>query len=147
MWSPEKTCNGQDIMRKTIISLGGAALLAAVAGASTARPALKDVERITEGLIATGIAYEISNVCDSIDARTLRGINFLWSLKGHARELGYTEAEIDAFVDDKAEQARLEGIARQRLASMGAVAGRPDTYCDVGRAEIAAQTEIGQLLR
>lgn len=134
-------------MRKTILSLLAGATLVAVAGSSAARPALKDVTQITEGLIATGIAYEISEVCDSIDARTLRGINFLWGLKGQARDLGYTNAEIDAYVDDKAEQARLEGIARQRLASKGAVAGKPETYCAVGRAEIASGSQIGALLR
>ncbi len=130
--------------------LTGAAALAA--GLATAAPAaalgpLKDVTAISEGLIATGIAVEISDVCDELQPRLLRGIAYLNSLKDHARSLGYSEAQIDAYVDDRAEKRRLEAIARARLAEKGAVEGRPETYCAVGRAEIAADSAIGRLLR
>ena len=135
-------------MRKTVLSFVGAlALIGFAASSGNAKPALKDVPQITEGLIATGIAYEISRVCDDIDARTLRGINFLWGLKQTARDMGYTEAEIDAFVDDKAEKAALEAEARKRLVEMGAVGGNTASYCAVGQAEIARQSAVGQLLR
>ena len=117
------------------------------AGNLSAKPALRDVAHITEGLIAVGIAYEISQECESLDARFFRGISFLNGLKSHARGLGYSDAEIDAYTDDKQEQNRLEGIARTRLFSLGAIAGQPETYCAVGRAEIAAETPIGRLLR
>ena len=127
-------------------------LAACLAGLGTVPPAaantpLRDVPRITEGIIAAGIAYEIGRVCDDIGVRWLRGVNFLYSLERHAVTLGYSEAEVEAFVDSKAEQDRLEAIARARLADKGAVVGQPATYCAVGRAEIAARSQIGQLLR
>ena len=134
-------------MRRSILTLVGATGLVALAGNLSAKPALGEVEYITEGLIAAGIAYEISEVCGDIDARLIRGLTFLNGLKSHARGLGYTDAEIDAFTDDKAEQDRLEGIARARLASMGAVVGQPETYCTVGSAEISRGSTIGSLLR
>lgn len=110
------------------------------------RPPLGEVEVVTEGLIQTAIAYEIDRVCEELDGRRIQGIAFLWSLHAEARRLGYSGSEIEAFVDDDAEKDRLEAIARERLRGMGAVEGRPATYCEVGRAEIAAGSRIGQLL-
>lgn len=118
-----------------------------VAGATAARAELRNERQITEGLIATAIAYEIGKRCDSLDARLVAGVNFLWSLRRQASDLGYSDAEIDAYVDDRAEQRRLEAIARDRLRSMGAIEGDWATYCAVGEAEIAADSRIGRLLR
>ncbi|PWG16621.1 DUF5333 domain-containing protein [Salibaculum griseiflavum] len=112
-----------------------------------AKPPLSEVPFITEGLIDTGIAYEISEVCDDIHARMLRGLGFLLSLERHALDIGYSRDEVDAYIDNKQEAERLEAIARARLADMGAVVGQPETYCDVGRREIAAGSQIGRLLR
>ncbi len=126
-----------------------AALLATTlaAGPAAAQQSLSEVGYVTEGLIAVGIAYEISEVCGDIDPRTLRGLAYLNQLRGHAKSLGFSNAEIDAFVDDRAEQDRLEGIARARLAGMGATPGDEASHCAVGRAEIGKQSTIGYLLR
>ena len=118
-----------------------------IAGATAARADLRDERQITEGLIATAIAYEIGDKCADIDARLVAGVNYLWSLRRLAQEMGYSEAEIDAYVDDREEQRRLEAIARDRLRSLGAIPGQWETYCTVGRAEMAADSRIGRLLR
>lgn len=126
------------------------ALTTAVTLAATAAPAqqsLRNVGYVTEGLIAVGIAYEISEVCGSISARTLRGLGYLNQLRSHARGLGYSNAQIKDFTDSKTEQDRLEAIARQRLANMGAAPGDAASHCAVGRAEIAKESTIGYLLR
>jgi hypothetical protein len=124
------------------------ALLCAVPGAAMAEelPPLGQVAEITEGLIATAIAYEIGERCDGIDGKRLQGIAYLWSLESRARQLGYSRDEIQDFIDDDAEKDRLEAIARARLRDMGAVEGQWDTYCEVGRAEIAKGSQIGRLL-
>ena len=118
-----------------------AALLAAPASA-----ALKDERAISEGLIVIGIAYEISEVCPEIDARRLRGLNALLSLRNAARRMGYSNAEIEAYIDDDAEKDRLEAIARDRLARLGARRGDVAAHCTVGRAEVAKGSSIGRLL-
>lgn len=118
-----------------------------LAGATAAKPGLRDVTRITEGLIDTAIAYEIGDKCETLDARFVAGVNFLYALREHAVELGYSDDEIDAYVDDRAEQQRLEALARERLGGKGAVEGQWETYCAVGRVEIANGSQIGQLLR
>ncbi len=108
---------------------------------------LKEVEYVSEGIIATGIAYEIGRVCPSLTARVLAGIFFLYELQSHAYDLGYSKAEVDGYINDKDEKLRLEAIARERLVVMGAVVDQPETYCRVGRQEIALESQIGKLLR
>ncbi len=121
------------------------ALLAATSVA--ANTPLKEVREISEGLIAAGMAIEIGDKCGSVNVRTIRGMLFLNSLKNRAEELGYSSAEVDAYVNDRVEKARLEDIARGRLRDLGAVPGDEQSYCAVGRAEIQADTTVGRLLR
>lgn len=135
------------MMKTSILSVTAAIALVALSGSVFAKPALKDVSVVREGVITVGIAYEISQKCDSLRARTFRGLSFLNSLQEHARSLGYTKAEIDAYVDDRAEKNHLESIARTRLVEMGAVSGDAASYCAVGRSEVAAGSQIGRLLR
>ena len=122
------------------------AIIAALA-ATSATADLRDETQITEGIIAVGIAYEVSQQCPSISPRRIRGINYLYALKGMASDLGYSDAEIEAFIDNKSEEKRLEGIARQRLAARGASAGSPESFCVIGREEMAKGSAIGRLLR
>lgn len=121
-------------------------VLAAPAAAQDV-PALSRDPRITEGLFATAMAYEIGRVCPTLDGRRVEGLAFLLSLQAYARSQGFSQDEIDAYIDDEAEFDRLEGIARERLAGMGAVEGQPGTYCAVGQAEIAKGSQVGRLLR
>lgn len=110
-------------------------------------PPLKEVERVREGIITAGMVLAIAHECPELEVRQLRGIAFLNGLRAHAERLGYTRAEIEAYLDDSAEEARLTRIALDRLAAMGAVEGDPDGVCAAGRAQIAAGTQIGRLLR
>jgi len=135
-------------MRKTpILALAFIAGIVGLAGNLSAQTALKDVAHVREGIIAVGMAVELSDKCGSLSPRTLRGINYLRSLQNHARDLGFSQAQIDAYVDDKSEKRRLEGIARARLADMGVVNGSETTYCAVGRSQINEGTAVGRLLR
>ena len=131
--------------RKSLAAFGLAAVL--LAGPVGAQTPLKDVAYVRDGIIHVGMAYEISEKCGDLSARLFRGLGFLQSLKNHARGLGYTEAEIDAYVNDAAEKDRLEAIAREALADLGVVEGVESSYCAVGRAQIAANTRVGWLLR
>jgi hypothetical protein len=121
--------------------------VALVAGTTAAQRSLSEVPEITEGLIATMMAYEIAERCDTIEPRLLRGIAFLESLYRRALELGFTDAEVRAYVENPEEKARLEAIAWERFAALGGVRGDYATYCAVGEAQIAADTPVGRLLR
>lgn len=118
-----------------------------LAGSLSAQTALKDVTRVRDGIVHVGMAYEISEKCGSIRARTFRGLGFLQELKNYARDQGFSDAEIEAYVDDRDEKRRLEGIARQQLVALGVIEGDESSYCAVGRDQIARQTRVGWLLR
>ena len=127
------------------LALAAATLVAGfVPGA--ARAGLGQEARITEPLIGIGMAWEISEVCPDISARKLRGLTALMSLRATARGLGYSEAQIDDWIDDDAEKDRLEAIARRRLAQKGAARGDVAAHCALGRAEISAGSQVGRLL-
>ena len=115
--------------------------------AASAQAALKDVAYVRDGIVHVGMAYELSERCDGLRARLFRGLGFLQSLKRHASDLGYSDEEIDDYVNDRDEKKRLEAIARTQLIALGVVEGEEASYCAVGRAQIAANTRVGWLLR
>lgn len=124
-----------------------AAIAGLVASAAMANPPLKDVEYVREGLITAGMAIELGDKCDDVSVRMIRGLNFLRGLEGHARDLGYTDAEIDAYTSDSEEEERLKQIAYGRLADMGVVPGEPATYCAAAQVQVDQGTQLGRLLR
>ncbi|MBU2993810.1 DUF5333 domain-containing protein [Octadecabacter sp. 1_MG-2023] len=131
---------------KTKMTWAMAATIAmTLSGTASANPG--NVERVTEGLIAAGMAIELDDHCGSVSVRMIRGLNFLQGLKRHLSDLGYSNSEIDQYIDNDAEKDRLEAIARQRLADLGVRRSDPSTYCTVARSQMAAGTQVGQLLR
>lgn len=121
--------------------------VAVIAGATAAKSDLRNEATITEGLIAAAIAYEVGDKCPDLSARIVQGVQFLWSLEAHARSLGYSRSEIDAYIHSDTEKDRMEALAWQRFAELGGVREDTATYCAVGKAEIAKGSQIGQLLR
>ncbi|SMX32558.1 DUF5333 domain-containing protein [Octadecabacter ascidiaceicola] len=131
---------------KTKTTWAAATSIALILGNSvTADPS--NVEHVTEGLIAAGMAVELDDHCGDVKVRLVRGINFLQGLQRDLEDLGYSDAEIDQYIDNDVEKARLEGIARERLNALGVRTGDPATYCAVARAQIAQGTQVGRLLR
>lgn len=135
------------MIKRSLLTVTLTAGLVALAGALSAQSSLKDEPSVRDGIIFVGMAYEISQRCDTIDARIFRGIGYLQTLKRRARDLGYSDAEIEAYVNDDAEERRLTEVARGQLALLGVDTDENDSYCAVGRAQIAAGTRVGWLLR
>jgi hypothetical protein len=135
------------MIRKTLTAMTFGFLALAIAGGAQAKSLLKDVVEIQERLIVIGIAYRIDERCDSLSIRDFRKNTALLGVANRAMQLGYTRAEITAYIDDKVEKDRLVTVAEGRLAEMGAVEGQPETFCRVGQEQITAGTDIGRLLR
>ncbi len=131
------------MMRRTAFGL---ALLAFPVSAS-ALPPLHENPTVVNGFYAIGLADELRKNCGSIEPRWFRAYNFLKALERYAREAGYTEADIDALTDNKAEKEKLRERIRKDLAARGASQKTPEGYCTVGREEIAKDTMAGRLLR
>lgn len=116
-------------------------------GPALAKIPLKEVAHVRDGLLIVGAANEIRKNCDRISPRILRAYTYMKGLERHASDLGYTDAEIEAYVENKAEKERLEAIVLQMLVKRGVDPSVPATYCSAGVSEISQGTSIGRLLK
>ena len=121
--------------------------LSLLATPALAQDAINLDPHINESLIAGRVGDTIRNTCPSISARMLVALSKLRELERYARDKGYTDADYEAFMDNKAEKNRLKAAAADYLKQAGAVEGDPESYCKVGQDEIAKGSLIGSLLR
>ena len=77
----------------------------------------------------------------------MRALNYINALEKRAQELGYSKQEIKAYVKSKEEKARMRARGEAYLKANGASYADPETFCKLGKAEIAKGSRIGQLLR
>lgn len=123
------------------------AMTLTLAAPAAAKPNLRDVPEIDDGLFAVGAAHVIRDACPNISARLFRGISYLRSLQSRAHELGYTDAEIEAHLGSEAEKERMKQRGHAYFKQRGASMDDAVSLCAVGRDEIAKDTAIGRLLR
>lgn len=127
------------------------ALLALIASATLASPAaaldpLSSDRYINDRLIAARIADRIRRECPTINGRLVYAYSQARALQRYALDKGYSREEIDAFLDSKADKARIYAVAEDYLARNGVVKDDPESYCRLGRAEIERRTVTGSLL-
>ena len=134
-------------LTRTTKSLILAAALLLPASYAAALTPLNEEQHINHSLISAGVGDLIRRNCSSISARIFVVFRKTNDLERYALDLGYTKAEISAFLDSKVEQARVRKATNDYLASNGVVKGSEATYCALGRAEIAKKSLTGQLLR
>lgn len=103
--------------------------------------------RINESLIAGRVGDVIRNTCPTMSARMIVVYSKLKELERYARDKGYSEADFKAFRNNPSEKDRMKAAAAAYLAQAGAVEGDAQSYCRVGRDEIAKGSLIGELLR
>ena len=134
-------------MRMMMIAGLVASTLISSTGIAQAKRPLEEVTSITDGLLWIGIADEIRNTCPSISARMFRALNRITDIQNEAKSLGYSKSEIDTFRKSKANKAELRRRGEAYLQANGVNFDDPETYCALGRAEIAKSSQIGSLLR
>lgn len=133
------------MMRHVIISLCAVAL--SLPAYAVQANSLRDHEGVNSGLISAGIVTEIEDNCPTLGVRKLRGLMYLRSLYNLAQSAGFSHEEIEAYVDDKEEEARLRRHVDAWLANKGAEPGNAESYCAIGRDQIDRSTQIGVLLK
>ncbi|WP_299612129.1 DUF5333 domain-containing protein [uncultured Tateyamaria sp.] len=124
-----------------------ALILSLTAGSVSAKPHLRDVPAIDGTILAVGIADEIRKNCPDISARLLRAYSVINGLKSTARDMGYSDEEIDAYRKSDTEKARLKAKRVAYLEDGGVNPNQPASYCTLGREEIEKGGQIGALLR
>ncbi len=130
------------------VALCAAPLLAAASDRQAqVNAALRADPEISSGLLALAIARVISDRCPTIDGRELQGRFFLFDLYRRARTQGFRAAEIEAFVNDRAEKARFREEVRAWFAARGVTEDSPAAaFCALGREEIETRTLAGRFL-
>ena len=132
---------------KPLHALTAAAIaLSALAQPAAALEPLSQEKYVNDRLIAARIADRIRKTCPSIDGRVFYAFGEARKLQSYARKKGYSDAQIDAFLDDKQEKKRVYAVAEDYLTRNGAKKGDAESYCAIGRAEIQKNTIIGSLL-
>lgn len=123
--------------------------LATVANAATAaaETGLKNEQDINKGLLIMAVADKIRRACDEIGGRLFRARAFADTLEEVAMDRGYTSAEVDAYINDDEEKAKVRQRRNAYFQSKGASNLDPQSLCMLGRDEIARNTQIGHLLR
>ncbi|MGL5010626.1 MAG: DUF5333 domain-containing protein [Paracoccaceae bacterium] len=120
------------------------ALMMGVATPALALPPLSENAYINDRLIQARVADRIRKECGDIAARFAYAYSQARALKQYALDQGYSEAEIEAFLDSDADKTRVKAAAEAYLAANGATdeAG----FCALGRQEIAAGSIAGSLI-
>lgn len=111
------------------------------------RMALNQEKHINSSLLSAAIGAIIQDECETISPRMWLAIWKAKSLQRYALNLGYSRREIDDFINSKVEKRRMRRLANSYLHANGVVKDVEETYCAVGRAEIARKTLTGKLLR
>lgn len=115
--------------------------------ATAAQSGLRQEADITNALLVISVADKIRRACDSIGANLFKARSLVNNVKELALERGYSEAEIDHYINDKANRAEMRGMRNEYFASKGANNFDAESLCVLGRDEIASNTQIGRLLR
>ncbi|AUH35564.1 DUF5333 domain-containing protein [Paracoccus tegillarcae] len=122
-----------------------AALMSGTTPALAQAPMDQD-KYLNDRLVAARVADRIRRECPSIDLRLVAAYSQARGLQKYAREQGNSDAAIDEYLDSRSVKDRIYGIADTYLAQQGATAGDAESYCRVGRDEIAKNTVSGSLL-
>lgn len=102
---------------------------------------------INEQLVAASAGDMLRKTCPTIKAQTFTVLARLLDLKSYARGQGYTQDEVSLFLTDRSQKARIKATAADYLAKAGVTPADVDSFCRVGRNEIASGTLVGSLLR
>lgn len=133
----------------SIKNLPIAVAICAVFSAASAdeKPSLRDVPEVENIIFAAALAHEVSEECPSIKARKIKALGMALRLRSRANDLGYSDTEIRAYIESKAEKSRMRTKGETYLRANGVDYTKPETFCVFGHAEIANSSAVGALLR
>ena len=141
-------------MKQHILGLTTALLVIGTAMASTAttqaqvNDTLRNTPEIYNGLFTAALIKHVVDTCPAVDPPgRMSRVRYFLSLYNRARNLGFSRAQIEAFVEDKQEQARLRGIVEAHLQRAGVNPNNEAEVCAYAQAQIAERSALGRQLR
>ena len=131
------------LMKTATLTLAALALAAPV----WAQEPLATEKHINDSLRAGRIGDVIRKTCPTINARMFVVWREIEALKQYALNKGYQRADVEAFLKNPQQKNRIKAEADAYLKKAGAKPGDAESYCQVGRNEIAKKSLVGSLLR
>lgn len=141
---------------KRALSLGVFALSLALAQPSVGQAmtqadvndALRANAGVYNGLFTAGLIKHIVDTCPEVQGpNRMSRVTYFMGLYNQARRLGFSRAQIEAFVDDKVEQDRLRDLVKAHLKRQGVDPDSQEAVCTYARAQMAEGTILGTRLR
>lgn len=114
---------------------------------ANAQSGLSAEKDINDGLLVIAVADKIRRSCDSISARIFRARSYATNLKELAATRGYSNTEIDTYIENDDNKAAMRERRNEYFKSKGASNLDAESLCVLGRAEIQKQSQIGALLK
>ena len=114
---------------------------------SDAKAGMAQEADINNGLLTAAIAEKIQRECRTIGGRLWKGRSFLNALKDMATARGYSDTEIENYINDDVEKAKMRERRNAYFKSKGASNLDPESLCLLGHDEIAKNSQMGRLLR
>lgn len=111
------------------------------------RPEMDRDSHIMRSLLSAAISLGVSRACPTMEIRQVYGLFKALELRNYARRLGYSDEEINAFVNDPAEQKRMEEWAWAYMSDQGVKEDDAESHCSLGKYEIERGSLTGRLLR
>lgn len=131
-------------MRSVLIFL---ALFVPAVAVADERVPLHEDPYLEVGLRIVAQGYFMRKNCDEVSMRYLKALGLVRSLHARGEELGYSDDEMQAYLDNKHHKKRVEDLARAELVALGMDFDDPSTYCPVAKSQIAAGTLFGPYFR
>ena len=131
------------LAKRTLAILVVAMTLASPAAAAQG---LRDHVEINNGLLLVAIGNAIRKTCPTIEPRRIRAMGYMRGLYNTARQAGFNDDEIRAYVENDAEKDRVKALADRWLVNQGATPGDAASVCAVGMAEIGRNSQLGRML-
>jgi hypothetical protein len=110
-------------------------------------PPINQDSHIINSLLAAAIGDEIRKNCPTISPRMFRVYTKAKALERYALKKGYSEEEIEKFLDSEAEREAMRARRDAYLKANDVVEGDAKSYCSLGMKEIASGSLTGFLLR
>lgn len=139
-------------MKRTLIAISLAVLFSGSAVAATTQAQVNETLRTTpeiyNGLFTAALIKHIVDTCPEVSppGRLTRVSHFL-SLYNRARGLGFSRAQIEAFVENKEEQARMRDLVETHLQAADVDPYNEAAVCAYAQAQIAERSALGRQLR
>ena len=129
----------------TVITLS----LALIGGAlsASAKSGLYQEKDINDRLLVIAVGDKIRRACGDISTRYIAARAYANGTMDLAKSRGYSEVEINRYIEDKANKAEMRERRNRYFEANGATNLNAESLCALGHAEIEKNSQIGVLLR